>query len=922
MIRSTSLLSIVIFFAMSTSLQAETIADVIYQGGPPVEQQKVAGSIEKARAAYASFLSGTTDSPHRATAMRRLADLELELALQELETGETVSFARPIELYRSFLQQYPLDAERDHVLYQISRALDNSGESVAALGYLQELTSRFPDSELAPEALFRQGELMFVAGDYQGSAAAYGSVYTDHHKTRYEINSRYKHGWALFKTDQFEQSLASFAGLIDLVLDPNTSVPDQVKAFSPGQREMFEDALRASSIALAQLGGADFLSVLLDDQALPQWSYLFYERLGEHYLSEERFAESAESFGAFARRVPTHAQAPILQARVIETYEAAGFTEQALQGRADFVRAYGFDAPFWNGRLPADYPDIKAQINRHLQSLTQHYHAVAQKTVDPQAVEAAVSWYRIWLTYFPAETQTPQRNFLLSELLFDAGRFDEAAMEYEQTAYGYPAHDQAVVAGYAALLARDKAYAAAADTQTSAVLRQLALDSKLRFADGWPEDPRTAAVLLTAAEELLATQQLDDAIIVASRALQHVALSATAQQRTAWVVQAHAWFDLVNHAEAENAYRSALTLTSPDDPMITDLQDRLAASVYEQGRLAREAGDQESAAGHFLRVGELMFDTAIHPVALFDASAAMIKLARWNDAATILVDFRHRYSGHELAGGIAKQLTGIYLQGDRPLDAASELSDIASTADTETATAARWQAAQLYSDNGDRQSYLETLRVLTVAAATPADDAMRAREQLLSAYLADNDTVSVHYWRQQIIAADAAAGEARSDYSRTLAARSALALAEPLAEGFSGLSLTLPLEHSLPLKKAAMEDAMKAFEQVADYGIDETSTAATFHIAELYRGFGNALMESERPPGLDELALEEYEFLLEEQAFPFEENAIEIHQINTTRAASLIFDQWVGRSFQQLALLLPARYNKVEQHESRVTQLD
>jgi hypothetical protein len=71
-------------------------------------------------------------------------------------------------------------------------------------------------------------------------------------------------------------------------------------------------------------------------------------------------------------------------------------------------------------------------------------------------------------------------------------------------------------------------------------------------------------------------------------------------------------------------------------------------------------------------------------------------------------------------------------------------------------------------------------------------------------------------------------------------------------------------------------------------------------------------MDSQRPGGLNDLELEQYEILLEEQAYPFEEKAIELHQANVGRTAEGIYDQWVKQSFASLEKLLPARYRKPE----------
>jgi Flp pilus assembly protein TadD len=83
-------------------------------------------------------------------------------------------------------------------------------------------------------------------------------------------------------------------------------------------------------------------------------------------------------------------------------------------------------------------------------------------------------------------------------------------------------------------------------------------------------------------------------------------------------------------------------------------------------------------------------------------------------------------------------------------------------------------------------------------------------------------------------------------------------------------------------------------------------------MADLYRDLGKSLLESERPAGLTAEEREAYDVLLEEQAFPFEEKAIEIHQVNARRAADGAYDEWVKKSYAALAELKPARYARSE----------
>ena len=66
---------------------------------------------------------------------------------------------------------------------------------------------------------------------------------------------------------------------------------------------------------------------------------------------------------------------------------------------------------------------------------------------------------------------------------------------------------------------------------------------------------------------------------------------------------------------------------------------------------------------------------------------------------------------------------------------------------------------------------------------------------------------------------------------------------------------------------------------------------------------------------------EQYDVLLEEQAFPFEEKAIELHETNAQRTGDGVYDEWVQRSFDVLAKLKPARYAKAEISEDYVPTL-
>ena len=69
-------------------------------------------------------------------------------------------------------------------------------------------------------------------------------------------------------------------------------------------------------------------------------------------------------------------------------------------------------------------------------------------------------------------------------------------------------------------------------------------------------------------------------------------------------------------------------------------------------------------------------------------------------------------------------------------------------------------------------------------------------------------------------------------------------------------------------------------------------------------------------PALDEDELEEYGFLLEDQAIPFEDKAINLFEINAARTKDNVYNQAVRDSIRLLAKLKPAQYDKQETMEA------
>ncbi|HZW59194.1 MAG TPA: hypothetical protein VFE85_02775, partial [Woeseiaceae bacterium] len=722
-----------------------------------------------------------------------------------------------------------------------------------------------------------------------------------------------------------EESLDPFFTLLDRKLDGVDLMHsgDALETLGRADRELVEDTFRVLSISFSYMNGADSIGKYLGARGYPAYSHVIYMNLGDLYLEKERFVDAANAYAAYVQVDPWHPQAPLMQVEVIEAYKRGGFPSQVLDAKKAFVERYGMDSQYWQRNPPAQHTAVVAHLKANLGDLAQYYHAEAQRDGKRSDYQQAARWYRKYLDYFPGEADSAHTNFLLAEILFESEDYAGATAEYEHTAYDYPAHERSAEAGYAALLSyrrhEEELRGAARDEWHGRYL-----DSGLHFAEAYPEHPESGAVLTTVAEDLFRQNQFDLAIAVAQTAVGRQPPIEQRLARTAWTVIAHSQFELQRFAEAEVSYYALRPLTAQDDPGAQrQIDDRIASSIYKQGELARENNDLEAAVGHFLRVGRAVPGSDIRETAEYDAAAALITLGAWDRATSVLEDFRQSFPHSEFADEVTQKLAVTYLQAGHSAAAAGEFERMADdpAQSDDVRREALWKAADLYRESGD--TGLEEQALVTVVSRYPAPlaESIEARARLLElAAAAGNETLR-RQRLEDLVRADATAGSERSDRSRFLAARASLELAEPLRERFESARISQPLEDSLQRKKALMEELVGAYGAAAEYGVAEVTTAATFHLGQVYQRFGRDLMQSERPADLDALALEQYELLLEEQAFPFEERAIELYQANTVRAAEGVYDEWVRRSFDALATLLPARYAKLERSEDVVTAL-
>lgn len=834
----------------------------------------------------------------RADALRLRARLTLAL----YESQAIPSAIEAVEIYQTLLRDYSDLVDREETVYQLARAQDLAQRIDDSLATLIRFAKDFPDSTRGGEVWFRIGEMQFNQGEFPIAKAAYESAIR-RGETRYRDQAEYKLAWSLFKMGEHRDALPRFLSVLDRAA--------QTQGAGDGrQQERLKDTFRAVALTFAYLDGAPeverYFAQVGDRSYVPD----IYYSIARYYLEHERINDAADAYTYLVRQAPQDARAPFLLGDVIAGARTERLNTLALELQERFIDTYAVAGNYWNQATA----EVRAQINERMQpfltELAQMYHADAQQSRTAQSYAKAIKYYGQYVATFPKDPKTPRFHFLMAEARFESGDYLAAMPDYDRAAYLYGAHPDAAASGYAALVASQKvAEQAALPDERKIKLRELVVASG-RFASTFAGDVRVDAVLVKAAEDMLMLGEPGEAVAFAEKLLTRKPQDSV--RRRAWIVVSHGAFESKDFIKAEGAYQKALAESGNTPEELTALRARLALSVYRQAEAYRAAENNALAIDTFLRVGKAAPGSEPVPNAEIDAAVLLMKMGQWARTIQVLERFQKTYAQHPLAADIPTRLAYVYEQDGQVLKAAELLESISlGEKDDALARQMAWRAGELR-EKGERIDLATaTYERYLVRYPLPLEKASEVRQQLAAVARKAGDLPTRDRWLSELVNHTRGVEEA-GPRVRFLGAQAALTLGDARAEAFGAIALKLPLDKSLAAKRTAMEQALAWYGEAGRYGVAEVTTAATFKTAELYRQLAKDVLASDRPGGLSELEAGQYNVLLEEEAFPFEEKSAEIHVLNHQRIRSGIYDNWVESSIASLQKLNPAKYDKVE----------
>ena len=863
---------------------------------------------------------------------RRTTRQDEELLRQSGRSDETIYIdgqpvpAGPleaIETYKKILADHRNFARKDEVLYQLARAYDEIGQPEEAIKVMERLVAEYPYTRTADEVNFRRGEYYFVRKRWRSAEQAYRALVATGPDSSFYEHGLYKLGWSLYKQAFYEEALDNFIAVLDH-RKMNGYVFEQYE--EEGAAHRVTDTFRVISLSVDNLGGVEVLEEYFEEQGQRTYDDKIYANLAEYYFEKQRFDDAATVYRAFVELNPMHRKAPAFSRRAIEIFERAGFPQRVVEAKKDFSTRFALASEYWIENEIYESPGVIDFIRDNLVDLSSYYHALYQ---DPRYAkersgnfDEARRWYREIVRSYPASPATPMARYRLADLLLEQQEYVDAAIEYDHAAYDYTTEDWSDDAAYAAIYSYRKELETAEGARRRGVMN-LAATSSLKFADAFPEHEQVPNVLTNAANDLFELRKYPLAIDAARKMVARYPHSHSGLRRSAWSVVAYSSLEVEDYVGAERAFNQVLALTPAGSSKRAALVDGLAAAVYKQGEVASRREDYEAAAEHFKRVEETGASSNLSISAEYGAAVALIEMKEWAQAAADLEDFRKAHSGHRLAGDATRQLAYVYNEIGEITRSAAEREKLAAAAeDPDVARGELLTAGDLYNQTGALAEAARVYEEYVGKYADPVDVNMDTRQRIAEIHKELGNNTKYYEQLEAMVAVAREAGDDENDRIRLLAANAALDLAERNYEEFARLKLTQPFDRSLPLKQDGMDRAIAALEGIVDYEVAEVTAAATYYIAETYMNFSQSLLESERPAGMTQTELNSYELLIEEEAYPFEDQAIAVHEANYEFMLTGVYNEWIQKSLDELAALLPARYAKQETSEGLLRSVD
>lgn len=331
---------------------------------------------------------------------------------------------KAIQLYSWFLKDFPKDPKTDQALFFLGYNHFELGQIKKGMTFYKRIAKHYPRSEYINETHFAMAEHYFDSQKWKRALRHYYKVSkaTGH---RLQSLSLYKVAWSLHKTSQYKKAFF----YIDRVLR------------LPSQKNLRKVSLSEQAIndlVLFYADGASYLraeAYFTDMIKDPKLREEKLRQLADYYSYSGRYGKSVHIYKQLIKKNPFSLAAFDYQEEVVNNFVDSKKQKKFWSELNVWLKNYGENSSWYKKNKSQKEARVKVlRVENFLRNMVLSEHQQAQKTRSPYVQAKALKGYVLYLKSFKKVPKYSEMLFFYGELLFDMGRFADAAKAYKKVA--------------------------------------------------------------------------------------------------------------------------------------------------------------------------------------------------------------------------------------------------------------------------------------------------------------------------------------------------------------------------------------------------------------------------------------------------------------------------------------------------------
>ncbi|MBL4607557.1 MAG: tetratricopeptide repeat protein, partial [Pseudomonadales bacterium] len=617
--------------------------------------------------AYDQFLEhAPEDSSYRKMAIRRLADIELEISRnaadhhenEERELTADISqeslqlLLNPLALYKDLLLKFPNAKNNDEILYRLAHISEKIGNTTQSIAYLERLVREFSKSAYFDEAQFRIAEKMFANGHYSRAEVAYSEVIFSQKRSIFYERSLFKRGWCRYKQHYYDEAVDDYLLAIGVLKDSA-----EKQAFLETKSAKYYKAI---ALAFSQHGDKKAIEKYFQQEVPEAQIYKIYQQVAFLYLGQHRYFDAATLYAYFLELHPDSVFYFEAFNENVKIWKESGFKNKFIESIEDFYFAYRPVDENNARRVRVNQSTITPLLERYGLAIASHYHELAleqlseKKAIFHVNAEKSEQWYLRFIEDLSTTETAVTTFYQYAELLVQMEQLEKALLFYQKAAYEnkYLKHREAA---YALVTLIGSVPETKGDEKHAWLLSQI--EAAEKFCSHFPSDVRAGSVAVhvggNAANSGKFTQSIH--LLEACRG------SGVILNNNFRIVLANSYFELADFSNSEKIFTEALNEKNLSKIQKKVLNERLALSIFRQGELAQDNGNIEMSIAHFSRIAGLLPQSSVAAMGLYQAISISMSSGEFQQAIEMSKRFRSLFPQNKFTPDVLKSLSIAYL---------------------------------------------------------------------------------------------------------------------------------------------------------------------------------------------------------------------------------------------------------------------